>query len=265
MLGAIAGDIIGSVHEFSRNEDPNFVLFPPNAAPTDDSILTCALASACLSPTRNYGAELLQAFSLAEKQPCSGIIQPGWGTGFADWASQKGLSGGYSYGNGAAMRVSPIAWAWSKKEDVLREARLSALPSHAHPEGIRGAEATALAVWTARTTRNPQAVRKAVEVYYGALPTLDHIRENHEYNETCQGCVPDALVIACEAPDFETAIRWACSIRGDADTLAAIAGGVAEALYGVPMPIALEAEARLTRSYPWAATSLKAARQRWCT
>ena len=265
MLGAIAGDIIGSVHEFSRNEDPDFVLFPPTAAPTDDSILTCALASACLSPSPDYRAELINAFNLAQERPHAGKIQPGWGSGFADWAANPGPKRNKSYGNGAAMRVSPIAWAYSKKEEVLREARRSALPSHAHPEGIRGAQATALAIWTARLTRDPKAVRQAVEKFYNPLPTLEHIRKTHRYNETCQGCVPDALVIACEAPDFETAIRWACSIRGDADTLAAIAGGVAEALHGVPMPIALEAEARLTRCYPWAATSLKAARQRWCT
>lgn len=264
MLGAIAGDIIGSVHEFSHNEKLDFVLFPPAAAPTDDSILTCALAAACLSPVCDYGAELIRAFNLAQARPCAGTIQPGWGAGFADWAADKGPMGRKSYGNGAAMRVSPIAWAYTKKAEVLREARLSALPSHAHPQGIRGAQATALAIWTARLTRDPQAVRRAVKKFYDPLPTLDYIRKHHRYNETCQGCVPEAIVIACAAPDFETAIRWACSIRGDADTLAAIAGSIAEGLYGIPLPIAAEAERRLTRCYPWAAASLTAARQRWC-
>ncbi len=259
MLGAIAGDIIGSVHEFGKNADPDFELFVAGSAPTDDSLLTCAVAAACLEGRGRYREHLLEAYAAAERVRPGPPTGPGWGSGFAAWAESGGEPGRDSYGNGAAMRVSAIGWLRGEREDVLREAELSALPSHAHPEAIRGARCVAWCVAVARTTRDAGAVAEAAREFYGELPTLERIRREHEYNESCQGCVPEAMAIACACPDYESAIRAACSVRGDADTLAAIAGGVSEALHGVPGPIAREARARLTRWYPLAERQLAAA------
>lgn len=263
MLGAVAGDIIGSVHEFSENEDPDFALFVARSGPTDDSLLTCAVARACLRGDGDYRRELLATFRRAERSPPPGAMAPGWGLGFAEWAASEAIPGRLSFGNGAAMRVSPIAWAWSTEADVLREAENSALPSHAHPEGVRGAQATALAVLVARLSRDPDAVREVARRFYPSLPSADAVRREHRYDESCQRCVPAALALACEAPDYETTVRWACSVRGDADTLAAIAGAVAEGLHGVPDAIAREAGHRLRSAYPWAARTLDRARSRW--
>lgn len=259
MIGAIAGDIIGSVHEFTDNADPDFPLFAPTASPTDDSLLTCAVAAACLEGAGRYREHLLDAYEAANRVSDSVPIGPGWGMGFAAWADARGPSGRDSFGNGSAMRVSAIGWLLDDREAILAEAERSALPSHAHPEGIRGARCVALCVATARLTRDPAAVRRAAGEFYGQLPEIAAIRRDHRYNETCQGCVPEALAIACAAPDYESAVRLACSIRGDADTLAAIAGAVAEGLHGVPRAIAREARSRLRRWYPHAERQLAAA------
>lgn len=262
MIGAIAGDIIGSVHEFAENANPDFPLFTDTSSPTDDSLLTCAVAAACLEGKGRYREHLLEAYEAANRVASGVPIGPGWGMGFAAWADARGPSGRDSFGNGAAMRVSAIGWLLDDRDAILAEAERSALPSHAHPEGIRGARCVALCVATARRTRDAEAVRRTAETFYGALPTVEAIRRDHRYNETCQGCVPEALAIACAARDFESAVRSACSVRGDADTLAAIAGSVAEGLHGVPAPIAAEARSRLRRWYPHAESQLAAALRR---
>lgn len=265
MLGAIAGDIIGSVHEFTRNRRDDFPLFVEASSPTDDSLLTCAVAEACLDGSQAYGERLREAFRRAESSPRSAPLGPAWGSGFRDWASEGEPDGRESLGNGAAMRVSAIAWAHADESEVLRQARLSALPSHAHPEGVRGAQCTALATFVGRTTRDPAEVRAAAERFYGPLPTLDRLRREHRYDETCPVCVPAAMAIAVETPDYESCVRAACSLGGDADTLAAIAGAVSEALWGVPEPIGAEALRRLRAFYPWAAPAVDMARSRWGT
>lgn len=259
MLGAIAGDIIGSVHEFTRNADPDFALFAEASAPTDDSLLTCAVAAALMEGRGRYREHLLAAYEEANRARPAPPTGPGWGTGFADWASEGGPPGRMSYGNGAAMRVSAIGWLLDDPGEILREAERSALPSHAHPEGIRGARCVAACVSVARRARDAEAVREAARGFYDRLPSIESIRRDHRYNETCQGCVPEAVAIACAMPDYESAVRLACSVRGDADTLAAIAGSVAEGLHGVPAAIAGEARARLGRWYPDAALRLSAA------
>jgi ADP-ribosylglycohydrolase len=263
MLGAIAGDIIGSVHEFSSNSRDDFPLFHQDCSPTDDSLLTCGIAEACLAGSTDYRAHLLSAFQRAEARTTHPPIGPGWGTGFHDWASSEAEPGRTSFGNGSAMRVSAIAWAYDSEKEVLGHARLSALPSHAHPEGIKGSECTALAIWTARRTRDPKAVRAVAERFYGKLPSLAVIRRKHVYSETCQDCVPVAMAIAVGTDNFEQCVRLACSIRGDADTLAAIAGSVSEGLWGLPEPIAAEAMARLRRWYPWAASLAERGKSTW--
>lgn len=259
MLGAIAGDIIGSVHEFTRNDNPDFELFTERSSPTDDSLLTCAVAAACLEGAGRYHEHLLETFDAAERSRSLPPIGPGWGTGFAAWARDREPAGRDSCGNGAAMRVSAIGWLHDDDAVILREAERSALPSHAHPEGIRGARCTALCVAVARRTRDPAAVRTVAEGFYGKLPRVADLRKGHVYDETCQVCVPAALALACESPSFEATVRAACSIRGDADTLAAIAGSVAEGLHGIPEPIAREARSRLARGYPEAERQLAVA------
>lgn len=258
MLGAIAGDIIGSVHEFARNADPSFPLFVDRSSPTDDSLLTCAVGAACLEGKGRYREHLLEAYDLASAATPGAPIGPGWGSGFAAWAEAREPDGRMSHGNGSAMRVSAIGWLMDDPEAILREAERSALPSHADPEGIRGAQCVALCVAVARLTRDATAVRAAAARFYGELPDPERVRAEHRYNETCPGCVPDALALACDSRDYESAVRAACSIRGDADTLAAIAGAVAEGLHGVPHPIAAEARSRLGRWYPPAARQLSA-------
>jgi len=263
MLGAIAGDIIGSVHEFTRNRREDFPLFVRSSSPTDDSLLTCAIAQACLDGSEAYAERLVEAYRRTAASPGSAALDPSWGTGFADWASGGGVGRGDSLGNGAAMRVSAVAWAHDKPDEVLRQARLSALPSHGHPEGVRGAQCAALAAFVARTTRDPKKVRRVAEDFYGTLPTLGQLRRDHRYDETCPVCVPAAMALAVETPDYESCVRAACSIGGDADTLAAIAGAVSEGLWGVPEPVASEALARLGAAYPWAAALVGQARTAW--
>lgn len=258
MLGAIAGDIIGSVHEFTGNADPCFPLFVGRSSPTDDSLLTCAVGAACLEGRGRYREHLLEAYETGSASGRAAPIGPGWGLGFAAWAEAGDPDGRRSHGNGSAMRVSAIGWLLDDPDAILGEAERSALPSHADPEGIRGAQCVALCVAIARLTRDAGAVRAAAGRFYGELPDPARVRAEHAYNETCQGCVPDALALACASRDFESAIRDACSIRGDADTLAAIAGAVAEGLHGIPAAIAEEARTRLRRWYPGSERQLAA-------
>lgn len=257
MLGAIAGDIIGSVHEFSNNEDENFELFVYSSSPTDDSILTTAIAQACLDGSTDYKRYILEGVTLSESPKSEPPLGPTWGSGFYDWVIQGANGLRDSYGNGAAMRVSPVAWAYDKESDVLRHAELTAFNSHAHEEGIRGAQATAHCIWAARTTKDPEAVRRVAQRYYSALPELDVIRREHVYNETCQGCVPECIAIATRTLSYEEAVRFACSIRGDADTLAAIAGSISQALWGIPTTIRTPALTLAKKYYPWIATTTR--------
>jgi len=242
MLGALAGDTIGSVLEFTQNADPAFPLFTERSCPTDDGILTSAIAQALLDGRRDFRPYLLEAVRRTERSTAP--MPPCWGSGFYAWASAGGTYDKDSYGNGAAMRVSPVAWVAQSEAEVLELAALTAQPSHCHPEGIKGAQCTALSIWVARQTRDPAAVRAAAMRFYTELPTWDFIQKNHRYNETCQGCVPDCVTLATECESFEETIRAACSIRGDADTLAAIAGAIAQGLFGVPDEIRRETIAR---------------------
>jgi ADP-ribosylglycohydrolase len=250
MLGAIAGDIIGSVHEFSRNEDAGFPLFAEKSCPTDDSLLTWAVAETILRGERDYKPRLVGMVSYYEKNGQLAPLSAAFGGGFSSWVYGGAQGERDSYGNGSAMRVSPVAWAFDDLETVLEHATLSARPSHAHPEGIKGAQAVAAAIWTARIYRKPEAVRAVAENFYGPLPDLEHIRKTHTYNETCQGCVPECLAIAIGTPDFESAVRFAASVRGDADTLAAITGSISQALWGVPKGIREQSLAIAARCYP---------------
>ena len=239
MLGAIAGDIIGSVYENFRTKNKDFRLFTPFSTFTDDTVLTVAVADAILRGA-DYGPTLK---SYARRFPLRGF-----GPGFLRWALSPSDTPGNSFGNGSAMRVSPIAYAFPTEDDVLEQARLSAACSHGHPEGIRGAQATALAVFMARTHASKPEIRSALSTRFGydLSRSIEDIRPNYHFDPTCPGSVPEALIAFLDSCDFEDAIRNAVSLGGDADTQAAIAGAVAEAFYGsISESILRELSARL--------------------
>jgi ADP-ribosylglycohydrolase len=235
MLGAIAGDVVGSLYEFDPIKTKDFTLFPsepPRAFATDDSILTVVVAD-CLLHDKPY----VPAFHAAvETYP-----RATWGTGFRNWAVARRTQPYHSWGNGSAMRVSPVGWACHTVERVLAEAERSAAVTHDHPEGIRGAQATALAVFLARTGHDKSAIRDEITARFGydLARSVDEVRPSYGFDESCQRTVPEALICFLDGADFEDTVRNAVSLGGDADTLACIAGAVAEAFWGgVPEPIA---------------------------
>ncbi len=240
MIGAIAGDIIGSVYEPAPIKTRDFPLFHPHSRFTDDSVLTVAIAAAILTgrpyvdAVREYGRRYPHA---------------GYGPSFAGWLHADDPRPYHSWGNGAAMRVSPVGLAFSSEEEVLRQARLTAAITHDHPEGIKGAQATALAVYLARTGADKETIRTRIQTQfsYDLERTVDAIRPSYTFNVSCQGTVPEALIAFFDACSYEDAVRNAVSLGGDSDTLACIAGGIAEAFYGgVPAAIRAEVRARLT-------------------
>ena len=239
MLGAIAGDIIGSIHEFGLPPGPETPLFVAESHYTDDTLLTLATAH-CLLDGLDYAERY--------RQTCMDNPRQAWGSRFRAWAEQPPPAPAYdSLGNGSAMRVSPIGW-WAEDADMaMAEAGRSAEVTHNHPEGIRGAVATALAVFMARFGATPGAIAEAVysECGYVVGRPFDYWLERSHYNETCAGTVPPALGIALLGENFESVMNMALALDADSDTLACIAGGVAEARFGVPGWIRCEVEQRL--------------------
>jgi ADP-ribosylglycohydrolase len=239
MLGAIIGDVVGSVHEGAGTKTKNFPLFVKGTTFTDDSVLTVAVADWVLTG-RNL-VDLLHLYT--ETYPGRG-----YGGMFRRWASRRVRDPYNSFGNGAAMRVSPVGFAFETIEEVLAWSKRSAEVTHNHPEGIRGAQATATAIYLALRVRDKEQIRGAIESQFGydLSAPLDQIRPMYEFDVTCQGTVPQALTSFFESTSFEDAIRNAISLGGDADTLACIAGGVAEAYYGVtPQDLARSVTAML--------------------
>ena len=226
MLGSLIGDIAGSLHEFNGNKDPNVELFPPEAKITDDSILTLATAEALLTG-REYGS-VYREFGRLYPEPMGG-----YGARFQGWLCAGDPAPYNSWGNGSAMRVGPVGRAFDTEHDVLREAAKSAAVTHDHPEGIKGAQATALAVLMARRGTSKAEMKAAIVERFGydLHRTVEQVRATYTFNESCQGTVPEALIAFLEADNFEQAIRNAISLGGDADTVACITGGVAEAYF----------------------------------
>lgn len=225
MLGAILGDIIGAPYEHDAPKHTDFPLFSSWSRFTDDTVLTVATAHALLE-----GVPYARAYhEYGNRYP-----RAGYGKAFRGWLASDDPQPYNSWGNGSAMRVSPIGWAMTSVEDVLAEAERTAAVSHDHPEGIRGAQAVALAVFLARTGSSKAEIRTVVRDYIGypLERTLEDIRPNYHFDVSCQGSVPEALTAFLESDDLEHAIRLAISLGGDADTQAAIAGGIAEAFYG---------------------------------
>jgi len=225
MLGAIAGDIIGSPHEFDPLDTTDFPLFVAGSRFTDDTVLTVATAFSLLTDG-NY----------AENYRIFGRLYPlaGYGGRFADWLAGEDAAPYGSFGNGSAMRVSPVGFALDDVDEVLAEAERSAAVTHNHPEGVKGAQAAALAVLLARQGADAQTLRTELTGRFGydLARTPDDIRPGHVFDETCQGSVPEALVCALAGDDWETCVRLAVSLGGDADTQACIAGAVAQARFG---------------------------------
>jgi len=241
MLGAIAGDMIGSVYEFNNHRTKDFPLFVDDTDFTDDTILSVAVADVLMN-----GGDYAQAF----KDYYWRYPNPSgsYGARFHQWAASLSLTPYNGWGNGAAMGVSPVGFACDTLEAVLIEAEKTAAVTHNHPEGIKGAQATAAAIFLARTGKTKEAIRAFVVENFGydVNRTVDEIRPGYAFNESCQGTVPEAIVAFLDSTDFEDAIRNAVSLGGDSDTLTCITGGIAQAFYGeVPAMIQQEVWQRL--------------------
>lgn len=226
MLGAIIGDVIGSAYEWDRTKETDFDLFTPKTNFTDDSVMTIATAMAIMNDAP-YG----EAYRvLGNKYPGRG-----YGGRFRQWLAADEMPPPYnSWGNGSAMRVALVGWAFGDYTDVMNEAKKSAECTHNHPEGIKGAQATAIAIWMARNGRPKEEIRDHIinNFGYNLSRTVDDIRPDYKFTEECAETVPQALVAFFDSTDFENAIRLSISLGGDSDTLACITGAVAEAFYG---------------------------------
>lgn len=249
MYGAILGDIIGSPYEFNaRNyKAKDFPLFSARSVFTDDTVMTLAVAEALMESEGMSDAEITA--KLFEIMPQIGRHYPdcGYGGHFSMWIMLDAPTPYSSYGNGSAMRVSPVAWLYNDLETVLHIAEITASVSHNHPEGIKGAQAIAAAIFLARTGHSKDDIRRYVTEKFGynLTRTCDEIRPGYRMDETCQGSVPEAIIAFLESNDFEDAIRTAVSIGGDSDTIADMAGAIAEGYYGVPGELKAEAHNRL--------------------
>lgn len=225
LMGAIAGDVIGSRFEFNATKRTDFTLFDPACDFTDDSVLTVAIADAILN-----GNDFLN------RVRSYGIHYPhrGYGNNFKHWLYSDTTAPYNSYGNGSAMRVSPVGWAFDSVEEVLSQAEASAAITHNHPEGVKGAQAVALAIFMARkgSTRSEIKQELISRFQYNLNQTLDEIRPLYQFEVSCQESVPQSILAFLESNSTEDAIRKAISLGGDADTQACIAGSIAEAFYG---------------------------------
>lgn len=224
MIGAIAGDIIGSVYEGNAIKSTDFDLFSPESTFTDDTVLTVAVAD-CILHDKEYAATFKE---YGRRYPYAG-----YGGMFQMWLLSNRSQPYNSFGNGSAMRVSPVGFAFKSLEETLEEAERSAAVTHNHPEGIKGAQAVAAAIFLAREGYSKDAIRDYVEenFEYDLHRTLDEIRPNYDFDETCQGSVPESIIAFLESTDYEDAVRKAISLGGDSDTIACITGGIAKAYY----------------------------------
>jgi ADP-ribosylglycohydrolase len=238
MLGAIIGDVIGSTYEWRNVKTTEFELFSSNSSFTDDTVLTIAVADAILNKqsyknpiTDEIQSQKTYAYKLREygkKYP-----DAGYGQMFIEWLSDPELKPYHSYGNGSAMRVSPIGFAFNSLDEVLKEAKRSAMVTHNHRDGIKGAEAVASAIFLARTGSTKDEIKDYIirHFRYNLNQKLGDIRPGYKFDASCQGSVPQAIIAFLESDSFEDAIRKAISIGGDSDTIACIAGGIAQAYY----------------------------------
>ena len=250
MYGAILGDIIGSPYEFDKSgKTKDFPLFIESSRFTDDSVMTIAVADALMEVTAadNDAAvrqKLIKALQYWGRQ----YPDIGYGRGFLQWLSSSDPQPYGSWGNGSAMRVSSAAWLFDDLDTVRRMARLSAEVTHNHPEGIKGAEAIASAIYLARTGHSKAEIKAYIIKHFGydLSRTCDEIRPNYRHKASCQETVPEAITAFLEGNSFEDVIRTAVSLGGDCDTLTCIAGAMAEGFYGAPEELKQECRKRLS-------------------
>lgn len=231
MLGAIIGDMVGSVYEFANTKDYSFPLFQSGSNYTDDSIMTLAVAQWLLTDktlSPELLAETMRGFY--KEYPC---VKGGYGSMFLGWLCNPAEKAYGSFGNGAAMRASAVGWMFDTLADTLRVAEISASVSHNHPEGIKGAQATAAAIYMARTGKSKKEIKDYISTKfeYDLDRSYESLHAIYQWNGTCQGTVPEAIIAFLESNSFEDSIRMAVALGGDSDTLACINGGIAEAYY----------------------------------
>ncbi len=248
MIGAIIGDIAGSIYEFNNIKTTDFPVISDDCFFTDDTVMTVAVAEALIKGGRNEEKTEKEMVKAMKKY---GKLYPdaGYGLRFSEWLTSSDPKPYNSFGNGSAMRVSPVAWFFHSLEKVEKFAEISAKVTHNHEEGIKGAKATAAAIYLARNGRTKDYIKRYIELKYryDFSKTLDEIRPYYLFDETCQGTVPVAFQVFFEAESFEDTLRKAISMGGDSDTLAAIACSIAEGFYPVPAEIKENALAKLDK------------------
>ena len=248
MIGAIIGDMIGAPYEFDMGDKTKtFPLWGKHSQFTDDSVMTLAVAEALLEAGDEDEAEFKRVLIYAMQHWGRHFPYAGYGAMFIHWLADRDPAPYWSFGNGSAMRVSPVGWYYPTLERTREVARWSAEVTHNHPEGVKGAEATASAIFLARRGESKDAIKAYIIQTYGydLSRSCDEIRPGYHHVESCQETVPEAITAWLEGQDFEDVIRTAVSLGGDCDTLTCIAGGMAEASYGVPEEIRAEALRRL--------------------
>ena len=267
MVGSIMGDIVGSIDEFSNIRTKDFEFFGRYVEYTDDSILTLATADAILAGRLSLVADYYVRYAEAYPSPMGG-----YGNCFQNWVIQKtrtGYAPAYnSCGNGSAMRVGPVGWAFDTKNDTMNAAKVSAEGTHNHPEGIKGAQATAMCIFLARKGASKDEIQQCMEQEFGyRFPlTIAELQKRYSWNGVdgegnggiCQDSVPQAIQCALQATDFEDAVRNAISIGGDSDTIGCITGSIAEALYGVPANMCEKAMTYLPENFQKLVTEFEA-------
>ena len=255
MIGCIIGDIVGSIYEFNNIKSKDFPLFTNEKEYTDDSVLSVATAQWILEGCKKASSYYADFASHHE------YVMGSYGTGFQNWlvkAIRQGIYRPYnSCGNGSAMRIAPVGWAFDSEEEVMQKAKESAECTHNHPGGVAGAQATALCILWGRNGKSKDFIKSEIEERFGynLNTTVQQLQECYSWEgmpgeswsgATCQGSVPQAIICAMQAENFEDAIRNAISIGGDSDTIGCITGGIAEAIYGVPAAMRDEGMSYLT-------------------
>ena len=251
MYGAILGDIIGCPYEFDRSPKvKEFPLFSATSEFTDDTVMTIAVAEAFLDAGDDEAGIRRKLIHYMQKY---GKAYPyaGYGVRFGCWLEDKDPQPYNSWGNGSAMRVSPVAWLYDDLDTVRRMARLSSEVTHNHPEGIKGAEATASAIFLGRIGKSKAEIKAYIQENfdYDLSRTCDEIRPTYRHVESCQETVPEAITAFLEGDSFEDVIRTAVSLGGDCDTLTCIAGSIAEGFYGVPEGLKAECRNRIPEGF----------------
>ena len=247
IIGAIAGDVIGSAYEFNPTRDHDFELFTPKSTFTDDTVLTMANALWLLEDEQHTPERLVNIMlDMCRKYP-----DRGYGGRFARWIYDSNPQPYDSFGNGSAMRVSPVGYYANSLDEALALAKVSAEVTHNHPEGIKGAQVTAAAIFLARQGKTKQEIRDYVEKTFGydLSRTLEEIRPTFTFDETCQHTVPEAITCFMEGKDYEDVVRLSVALAGDADTIAAIAGSISSAIDEVPNEISQPVIALLSEEF----------------